>query len=341
MLTVFDRTPWGFPLTQPIARIANYVVQGYIANLDYDDIQHHTVLADCTWMFEDEIDTKLEQVRNLHAKLPIDCIVLTNPFDEDTPHLHRFVSAVAEFCGTVHCIGNFDSEIPGVDVMIQFPFMSLLLDMMSPNYTEEQLVPVSFDKKYLCYFGKPHPYRVELWDLIKDNVQDAVVNFNGYSEPLLRNTFECAVDTDEFHDGSLGLGNLEYWKQSFLVIVLETMYGPGPGPENNVPFLSEKIFKPIMGKRPFLVCGQTGTSAWLLDNGFMTFNDFFDYPQEHDLTVREMATILNNLDPAECNDMYNHMQLSIDHNYKRYREFVGGYYDKLFVGNIMQIRENG
>lgn len=67
----------------------------------------------------------------------------------------------------------------------------------------------------------------------------------------------------------------ELYQQAFLQVVTETAY--------NYPnvFISEKIFKPIVNKRPFVVVGTTGSLNHLHDLGFKTFGDYWS--EDYDL----------------------------------------------------------
>ena len=66
------------------------------------------------------------------------------------------------------------------------------------------------------------------------------------------------------------LGKLEIWNTSFINVVSETQYEFS----ENV-FLSEKIFKPIIGLRPFIVNGSPGIYRLLKRAGFDCFDDLF------------------------------------------------------------------
>jgi hypothetical protein len=80
------------------------------------------------------------------------------------------------------------------------------------------------------------------------------------------------------------LGNMKNWQRHFLNIVTETVY------DINVNhFVSEKIYKPIVGMRPFLVYDPDGACQWLRDRGFVNYtNDFTDIT---DLDLKNPANI--------------------------------------------------
>ena len=67
------------------------------------------------------------------------------------------------------------------------------------------------------------------------------------------------------------LGQLRIWQTSFINVVSETEYSFG----QNV-FFSEKIYKPIIGLRPFVLVGSPGIYRVLKHLGFDCFEDLFD-----------------------------------------------------------------
>ena len=74
------------------------------------------------------------------------------------------------------------------------------------------------------------------------------------------------------HNDIVSLGHLANWQRCFLNVVTETVYDI-----NRNYFVSEKIYKPIIGCRPFLVYDPDGGRQWLEDRGFETYiNDFND-----------------------------------------------------------------
>jgi hypothetical protein len=93
--------------------------------------------------------------------------------------------------------------------------------------------------------------------------------------------------------------------------------------------LTEKIFKPIVCKRPFILAAAPGNLAYLKGYGFKTFDRWIDesYDNETDNYLRiEMITKeidrLCNLSPADLDNMYNEMQDILEYNHGHfYGEF--------------------
>lgn len=62
----------------------------------------------------------------------------------------------------------------------------------------------------------------------------------------------------------------DLYQQSFLHVISETVC------DYPSAFVSEKTFKPIANKRPFVIVGAAGSLANIRNMGFRTFDDFWD-----------------------------------------------------------------
>lgn len=96
-------------------------------------------------------------------------------------------------------------------------------------------------------------------------------------------------------DMSARCGHHEYrlWQRSFLHLVNETVFY-----EKKL-HLTEKIFKPIVACRPFLLVGAAGNLDYLKSYGFKTFGDYldesYDSIQDNDERLCCIATELDRL----------------------------------------------
>jgi hypothetical protein len=117
----------------------------------------------------------------------------------------------------------------------------------------------------------------------------------------------------------------ELHQQSFLQIVTETVY------DYPTVFYSEKTFKPIVNKRPFVMLGATGSIKHLQDMGFKTFNNFWseDYdsiqdPEKRLLSVFEIVKYVYNKSIEElqtlCNDMENILEYNFNYYIKNFKD---------------------
>lgn len=119
--------------------------------------------------------------------------------------------------------------------------------------------------------------------------------------------------------------------QSAIHIVIETMS------VGKLVYITEKTWKPISVKKPFIIYGVFGSLAWLRELGYKTFHPFIneEYDTITDDTLRKQAIILemkrisdmNSEELAEllinCKPIieYNHQQFLKDRNYLWSTEF--------------------
>jgi hypothetical protein len=85
---------------------------------------------------------------------------------------------------------------------------------------------------------------------------------------------------------------------------------------------TEKTVRPMLMKKPFVMMGPKSFLIHLRQMGFRTFHDFWDEGYDgHDTEHRykKILTLIDSLaskSHAELQDMYNHMQPVLDHNYE-------------------------
>lgn len=99
--------------------------------------------------------------------------------------------------------------------------------------------------------------------------------------------------------------------------------------------LTEKTFKPICLRMPFIIVGTKGSLAYLRSYGFKTFGDIWDesYDDEEDdeISLERIASLLRSLDelPAEGKEyLFIRAQEIIEHNYNHF--YKGGFEDILW-----------
>ena len=82
---------------------------------------------------------------------------------------------------------------------------------------------------------------------------------------------------------------------SYFTFVTETTFDNLEG--ENVLFLTEKIYQPILQHHPFIVAACPGMLAYMQKHGYQTFPELFDesYDQEQDLKKRTKM-IINNIE---------------------------------------------
>lgn len=92
--------------------------------------------------------------------------------------------------------------------------------------------------------------------------------------------------------------------------------------------ITEKICKPIVSYRPFLLLAAPNTLAWLKNNGFRTFDKWWDesYDQEPNHLLRiqavyRVAQYINSLSKKECRRILDEMQPILEHNQQHLFQF--------------------
>ena len=93
--------------------------------------------------------------------------------------------------------------------------------------------------------------------------------------------------------------------------------------------LTEKIFKPIVSKQPFMLLAAPGNLAYLKSYGFKTFDsvidESYDTIQDNDLRIEAVVRQLHwycNLTPGEKTDVIQQLEPIIDYNFHHfYGEF--------------------
>ena len=108
------------------------------------------------------------------------------------------------------------------------------------------------------------------------------------------------------------------YKDSFFSLVSETLFQDDP----DALFLSEKIYKPIAYRHPFMVVGSMGTLRHLRYLGYQTFPEMFDesYDQEYDIRKRFDLIVKNlerwkQLSHDEKVAKYNSIREKLKHNF--------------------------
>ena len=124
------------------------------------------------------------------------------------------------------------------------------------------------------------------------------------------------------------LMTVDMYKRSFFSLVSETLFAD----DNDSLFLTEKTFKPIAYRHPFMIVGNHGTLRFLRSLGYETFPEMFDesYDEEYSYKKR-FATILKNLENwrqlthEEKVAKYNAVREKLKHNYENFKNSRGAH----------------
>ena len=219
-------------------------------------------------------------------------------------------------------------------------------------------------KKYLCYNRMPRLHRLKvITELHKANfIKDGHVSFHnedGHLNHWGRNdhaeldkewtdTFKYFFDNvqpeldytlnktaERWNPADLQQDDIQHFTESYFSIVNETLfYKAGYKHEHLVDlqatesvFLSEKIYKPLAMKHPFIVVGVDTTLENLRKFGYKTFSKWFDesYDLEPDcdkrmdLAINEMKRLIA-LSDDEWQLIIKDMAPTLQHNFNRLAE---------------------
>jgi hypothetical protein len=134
---------------------------------------------------------------------------------------------------------------------------------------------------------------------------------------LLPNPPKLVIDTDITIGTLSSNDNLDTLCLGLFHVVTETIF------YDEKLHLTEKIFKPIVAHRPFLLVGAPGNLAYLKNYGFCTFDRWIDesYDSEQDPDQRLIKIVdeldkLCKLSESELMQMYNEMQEILEYNFQ-------------------------
>jgi len=107
-----------------------------------------------------------------------------------------------------------------------------------------------------------------------------------------------------------------YYQTSLISVVTETNF------ENNDIFNTEKIFKPMVHRHPFILVGPYKTLEYLKDMGYKTFSDFWDEsyddiedPFERLLKIVEICKDIESWDDIKKKQFFYKSMIITNHNY--------------------------
>ena len=129
--------------------------------------------------------------------------------------------------------------------------------------------------------------------------------------PIKNDQTQYVYPIDNNHNANI----CDWYKNIFVDIVCETFSN------GNVFFLTEKFWRPIVTKTPFILQGSQFTLKRLKQLGFQTFDRWWDEGYDEDpylhsqKEIKKVLEYLGNLDLDQINQMYNDMQETLTHNY--------------------------
>jgi hypothetical protein len=267
IIKIFDNG-WGNNF--PAKKFELNIVDNYLQN-----VTARTVLINNTWYTGDYHQQVMNQLRSME----FDQIVLISMLDASIASSDWY----QEFNRPVYSIGYY----PGPNTI---DFWALVVEKYFNQPTFELFNISNIDTAYMCLNRKPHWHRRRLYEqLVNLNIVNlGIVSMGGNNSPAERilnidsGHSDLApnngTDQNGIANDIMTLGHPDNWARCFLNVVTETQFDI-----TATYFVSEKIYKPIIGCRPFLVYA-TGADAWLTDRGFETYTKDFQDISNLDLT---------------------------------------------------------
>lgn len=134
-------------------------------------------------------------------------------------------------------------------------------------------------------------------------------------------------------NGSQTIGPLNYLMESFLHVVTETCFW------ERKKHLTEKIFKPIVAKQPFVLLGCAHNLSYLKEYGFKTFDSWWD--ERYDLiedpiqrinAVVEIIETISKMSNSQLEKILQDMELVLNYNFNWFYsdEFLNLAWNELF-----------
>jgi len=151
--------------------------------------------------------------------------------------------------------------------------------------------------------------------LPKHKLEEIHKNLSKYSNGFIADI----INPQGFLSADCGNKSYHLLKNSFVHVVSESVF------YHDKSHLTEKIFKPIAVKRPFILVGSHGNLKYLKSYGFQTFNKWIDesYDDEVDQDKRIIKIVdelkkICNLPMSELKEMHYDMKDVLEHNFNHF-----------------------
>lgn len=315
---------WGWGDEWPLKHFERSIVRKYLSTMN-----KRVVIVNTVWYGADEHQQCINRLRTMQ----FDCIALVAMIDPPTPQATWF----DEFNCEVICLGYY----PGAH---EIDYWALMID----EYFKIDFDVATchrIDTAFMCLNRKPRWWRQQVCQQLSDQgLLDQGVVTLGHDSGCAR-TLHNDVQVTELAPNTQGygiindiasLGPPNLWQRCFINVVTETVFDV-----DCAWFVSEKIYKPVVGMRPFLVYAPNGAQAWLEHIGLESFvNDFTDI-SELDLSepnnIAPMLSVLAAQPLSYLHQKYLALWPKIMYNKHRFYEHVQSSKIKIQQGIQCQI----
>lgn len=311
------------------------ILREYLRPFAEDDSK--TIVVNNTWYG----DWCHQKVVDACRADPPDRIVLVAMMDAPVCGADKF----SELCSDIRLVGYY----PGSD---EIDYWSLAVNKWFTLPDHDLLDPSGIDLPFMSLNRKPHYHRQQLYDALKsaDLLDRGLVSMGAArdGEPPQRALPQDigvsamnlnpnpGVEQTGLVNDIMTLGHPENWRRCFLNIVTETQFNL-----RRVHFVSEKIYKPIMGMRPFLVYARTGAVPWLTARGFepyvTDFQDLTDLDLSSPYNIVPFLSVLSDQPISYLHSKMLALREKIKYNRSQFDKYVAQTQEKITQGIQCQI----
>lgn len=329
IIKIFDN---GWDNNYPLKKFEQDLVDQMLRSISSDDFL--TVVINSVWYTSDYHEQVMAWLRTNE----FDRLILVAMLDAAIPHADWY----REFDVMTLCLGYY----PGANYL---DYWALFVDRFYEIPDSSQLMdPSMIDTPFMCLNRKPHWHRKKLYEKLVEFGLDrrGVVTMGNETGPPIKSIDgdvchqDIAPNSSAEHYGIpndiASIGRLDIWQGCFLNVVTETVFDI-----NCNGFVSEKIYKPIVGHRPFLVYDADGAGKWLTDRGFQHYMDDFRDISDLDLSIPsnlpDFLRALASQKPIYFKHKFIDLNEKILYNKEQFTKYVQEQHDILKRGIVCQI----
>ena len=263
MITSKHTPPWSTNYTNRFIRTYNEFLKNLKCSIDHAYPNQQVLVIDNTYL-------NYLQVLQIIDDYECDVVVILSILDP--PYTWHYLAEQLESKYPNKIFRYVGNESPDVEITFWF----LLCNREFSQYREVDILPTTFEYIFLNYNFKPHDHRVKF---IQRMQEQNLLNLGYWTlDQQQHQSMPKAQGLEQ------NLGDLDIWQRHFLNITSKTLFRMNTEPL----LLGEKLFKPIIGLRPFVMNGSPRYYDVVRKLGFDCFEDIWP--------VANLATELHDLE---------------------------------------------
>lgn len=306
-----------------LRRFESEILQHYLRDWYQDPTS--TVIINSTWYSEQYH----QQVMSWLRQNPVERIVLCSFLDPAIPSPSWFQDLGVQ----IRCLGYYRGldEIDAWALIMQRHF-----DCADVIGDAEQI-----DTAFLCLNRKPHWHRRRLVAALmsRELSHSGVITMgstgDGTALCLPHDVEGCTlapnagVDQYGIANDIMSLGPRSIWNRCLLNVVTETVFDV-----DQQWFVSEKIYKPVVGLKPFLVYAPHGARHWLdhvgIENFMADFSDITDLDLSDPECMAPFLAVLSKQSVQYYRYKYQSLWDKLQHNRQQFWSHVAATQHKVY-----------